>query len=132
MSRDISRDRGFVQADDLALQVYRLSRALPSGERFGFLHQLRRASMSVPVNLVEGAERTTARDFSRFVEIASGSAAEARYLLSLCRRAQLLDPKSCAQLEEAYSQLLRSLNALRQALTEPARRASPALKAGSR
>lgn len=124
MSRDISRYRAFVQADDLALQVYRLSRGLPSAERFGLRHQLQRAAVSVPVNLVEGAERTTARDFSRFVEIASGSAAEARYLLSMSRRAHVLDAGTCEQLEGAYSQLLRSLNALRQVLSRPPRGAS--------
>ena len=64
------------RARELALAVYRATGTFPDHERYGLVSQMRRASVSVASNIAEGAARGTAKDFARFLRIASGSASE--------------------------------------------------------
>lgn len=86
MSRDVRKLRAFQLADELVGEIYRLSVSYPAGERYCLLIQLKRAAISAPANLVEGSARRTTREFLNFVNIAAGSAAEARYLIELSGR----------------------------------------------
>jgi four helix bundle protein len=56
--------------------IYEITSLFPSDEKFGLINQLRRAGVSVPSNIAEGASRKSNRDFSRFLEIAIGSCYE--------------------------------------------------------
>lgn len=76
----------FELADRLVLEVYRLTASFPAEERYGLSQQMRRAAVSIPSNIVEGCTRESQADFRRFIEIATGSAAELRYQLGLSRR----------------------------------------------
>jgi four helix bundle protein len=57
-------------------EIYFISSSFPSDEKFGLTNQLRRASVSIPSNIAEGSSRNSNKDFSRFLEIAIGSAYE--------------------------------------------------------
>lgn len=57
-------------------EIYKVTSRFPSDEKFGLTNQLRRASVSVPSNIAEGSSRNSNKDFSRFLEIAIGSAYE--------------------------------------------------------
>jgi len=67
----------------LTLNVYGLSRGFPPEERFGLTSQIRRAAVSVPSNLAEGAKRASRGDYARFLNISESSLAEVEYLLLL-------------------------------------------------
>lgn len=56
--------------------IYEVTARFPSDEKFGLTNQLRRASVSIPCNIAEGSSRNSNKDFSRFLEIAIGSAYE--------------------------------------------------------
>jgi four helix bundle protein len=56
--------------------MYALTSRFPSDEKFGITNQLRRAVVSIPSNIAEGSSRNSNKDFSRFLEIALGSAYE--------------------------------------------------------
>jgi four helix bundle protein len=60
----------------LAVEIHRVSRQLPKHELFGLAAQMKRAAVSIPSNVAEGAARHTTRDYIRFLYIARGSSAE--------------------------------------------------------
>ena len=61
---------------DLVKQIYDLTRGFPSSEFYGLTNQMRRASVSLPSNIAEGASRKSNTDFARFLEITLGSSFE--------------------------------------------------------
>ena len=75
-------------AHALALEVFAVSDRWPKSEQYILTSQIRRAALSIPANIAEGAARQGRREFARFLNIALGSLAELRYLLrfSLERR----------------------------------------------
>ena len=66
----------FKFSHELVLECYRLTKQFPGGERFGIIAQIRRAALSVHLNVAEGCSRKSINDRKRFYEIARGSAIE--------------------------------------------------------
>ena len=66
-------------------EVYFLAGLLPKEENFGLISQLRRAVLSVPVNLAEGAAGQSDKEFIRFLFISEGSLSEIDTLLEICK-----------------------------------------------
>ena len=60
----------------LVREVYRITASFPVAEQFGLTNQLRRAAVSVPSNIAEGAGRGGRTELVRFLTIARGSLAE--------------------------------------------------------
>jgi four helix bundle protein len=112
MSRDHAKLRFFPIADQLVLDVYQLTRSLPVTERYGLQSQIRRAAVSVVTNIVEGAARRSDRSYLNFLEIALGSATEARYLLNLATRLQLLPAERIRPLEARYTDVIKATQGL--------------------
>ena len=79
---------------DLVTEVYKLTQKWPVEEKFGLTSQLRRAVVSIPSNIAEGAARGSTADFSRFLNIAQGSLAEVETQLEIARRVDLTDTSS--------------------------------------
>lgn len=71
------RSRGFV------LECYKISNILPSDEKFGMITQIRRAAVSVYLNIAEGSSRKSETERKRYFEIARGSVIEIDAALDL-------------------------------------------------
>jgi four helix bundle protein len=56
--------------------IYKMTAGFPSEERFGLSQQMRRAAVSVPSNIAEGAARSGSKEYAHFIAIARGSLAE--------------------------------------------------------
>jgi len=56
--------------------LYLATQSFPTREQFGLTRQLRRAAVSIPSNIAEGAGRGGRKEFARFIRIAAGSACE--------------------------------------------------------
>jgi four helix bundle protein len=112
MSRNYKDLRVFQSADQLVIDVYRMTQGFGADERFGLRSQLRRAAVSVATNIVEGSIRRSERHWINYLETSLGSACETRYLLELSNRLKLVDKLASDSLVERYSQLVKSLQAM--------------------
>ena len=84
--------------------VYNLTKAFPEEEKFGLISQMRRAAVSIPSNIAEGAARQGRREFRNFLSMAQGSLSELDTQLEL---AVLLGFVNNENMDEITSQLLR-------------------------
>ena len=84
--RDHTKLKAFQLADELAVQVYVVTRSFPREELFCLTSQMRRAAISAASNIVEGCARHTEADYVHFLDVAYGSARELQYQLSLASR----------------------------------------------
>jgi four helix bundle protein len=92
--------------------VYRLTSTLPSEEKFGLASQMRRAAVSVPSNIAEGAARTSLNEFKQFLSIARGSLSELDTQLDLCQQLELIAIPTRQKLDELLIRIDKMLYAL--------------------
>ena len=114
--RDHTKLKAFTLADELALNIYKITRIFPKEELFGLTSQMRRAAVSVPSNIVEGCARESQSEYLRFLEIAFGSLRELHYQFGLSERlGYLIEDEFCKyekkiiEAEKVLSALLRSM-----------------------
>lgn len=101
---------------DLVPQVYELVRHFPDIERFALSDQMRRAVVSVPSNIAEGAARQTHKEFINFLHMAQGSLSEldtqievSLRLGSVSESALVPVRKSMGDVDRMLTGLIRSL-----------------------
>lgn len=107
--------RGMVvwqKADNLAIRVYQLTQEFPPEEKYGLTSQIRRAVVSVPANIAEGAGRQTLKDFRQFLYNARGSLHEVEYYIHLSQRLGYLSDDFAQSLEDDRGQVAMALQGL--------------------
>jgi four helix bundle protein len=68
--------KAWQEAMQLVKDVYTVTISFPKEESYGLTSQIRRAAVSIPSNIAEGAARTGTKEFLRFLSIARGSLSE--------------------------------------------------------
>jgi four helix bundle protein len=94
MEKNILKDK----MDVLAKGVYDVTKKFPKDEIFGITSQLRRASLSVILNYIEGFARTGDKELKNFLQISYGSLKETKYLLFFCTREKYIASKDYEKL----------------------------------
>jgi four helix bundle protein len=102
----------WTDAVDFAQQIYRVTEQFPSNEQFGLTSQLRRAAVSIPSNIAEGAARQTKREFVQFLHISKGSLSALDTQLELARRLEYLGQIEWEALNELLERVDRLLSGL--------------------
>jgi four helix bundle protein len=87
-------------AHELALEVYRITDRWPACERYQLTSQVRRAALSIPTNIAEGAAKRGPPEFRRYLDIARGSLSELTYLLHFSKDRGLIDYEAIRRLDE--------------------------------
>ena len=103
---------------ELVKQVYLLTALEKLRKDFGLRDQLQRAAVSVPTNIAEGFERSSRKEYIRFLFIAKGSAGEVRSLLRVALELNLIDQVHYNELRASLLELSRSLAAQIKSLQE--------------
>jgi four helix bundle protein len=91
------------RAMGLAKLIYKITCQFPSTEQFGLVSQMRRAVVSIPSNIAEGAARSSKKEFLQFLNIAQGSISELDTQIELSKELGFFDQK-------AYCDILNDLN----------------------
>ncbi|PPT73897.1 hypothetical protein XaplCFBP3122_18675 [Xanthomonas arboricola pv. populi] len=117
-SQERPHERLTVWRDAMSLveAIYRLSHDFPDSERFGLTAQMRRAAISVPSNIAEGAARRSTAEYLRYLSMARGSLAELDTQLQIAARLQFGSPDTATL--DLLNRTFARLNALIRTLDE--------------
>ena len=115
MKRGHRELRAWQRAVDLVELIYRITEAFPRSETYGLSQQMRRAAVSVPANLAEGAASKGSRELMRFASIAVGSLAELDTHVEVAARLGYMDRDEALQsrIDEVSALLLALIEALK-------------------
>ena len=71
---------------DVCEEIYEMSKNFPKEEKYGLTSQIRRAAVSIPSNIAEGAGRNSNKEFAQFLSISNGSCYEVQTQLILAKK----------------------------------------------
>jgi len=103
-------------AVELVREVYDLTTGFPAQERFGLTSQMRRAAVSIPSNIAEGAARGTTKEYVRFLSVARGSIAELETQLRIAIQLGFTDSGRAATLNASIERTFALLSGLLRSL----------------
>jgi four helix bundle protein len=106
----------FQQAMKLVVEVYKLVNKLPVKERYSLGLQLRRAVISIPLNIAEGSGKYSKRDFACFVRNSIGSLLEVDTCLKIGINLKYFTIKDYGRIEPLMKELYFKLIALHKSL----------------
>jgi four helix bundle protein len=98
------RLRAWHSAHQLAIKTFHVTEGWPKRELYGLSAQTRRAALSVPTNIAEGAARLGRKEFARYLNIALASLAELHYLLEFARELGICESSDWERLEQMRDQ----------------------------
>lgn len=95
--------------DEYAHLVYRITKTFPADERYGVTSQLRRSSLSVILNYIEGYARIKSGIHKHFLEISYGSLQESKYLLDFSYKERYMPVEAFQKANEMAERIGRML-----------------------
>src|SRR3989344_9288131 len=96
----------------LCKTVYQATSKFPKEEVYGLVSQMRRSAVSVPSNIAEGRNRGTRKDFSQFLRIALGSAAELGTQIEIAKELNYINPNESAIIERSLEEISKMIMGL--------------------
>lgn len=97
---------------DLATQIYQITEPFPKSEIYGLTSQMRRAVVSVPSNIAEGAARFYSKEFVQFLSIAGGSLSELDTQVEIAANLGYLTPQQKEMVDERIDSISMKLAGL--------------------
>lgn len=94
------------------LECYKLTKHLPPDEKFGMISQIRRAALSVHLNIAEGASRKSEAERKRYYEIARGSIIEIDAALDIANELEYLTNQNLTLIGEAMVRCFKMLTGM--------------------
>ena len=97
---------------EFVTEIYKITRDFPAEEKFGLSSQLRRASVSIPSNIAEGATRKGKTEFQQFLYIALASAAEIETQLIIAHNLNFVDATTNEEMIDKLSTIAKMMQGL--------------------
>lgn len=94
---------------EFVTNIYNITKAFPKDEIYGLTNQIRRASVSVPSNIAEGAARKGKTEFKQFLYIALGSLAEVETQLIISKEITYITIETLEELIEKLTTIRKLL-----------------------
>ena len=92
------------------LHIYTITKKFPKEESYSLTSQLKRSSTSIALNIAEGSNRSTEKDFRSFLYTAYGSGAETEVSLLYAKDLGYISEKDYMILEKELSEIMKMLN----------------------
>ena len=107
------------EAMALVEMVYKATSTFPQSEIYGLTSQMRRASVSVPSNIAEGAARTGTKEFLQFLSISRGSLSELETQVLIAKKLEYIKDESeiLEQIDKLFGLIGGLINSLRKRST---------------
>ena len=94
---------------DFVTMLYKKTATFPKEEIYGLTNQMRRAAVSIPSNIAEGAARKSNKEFIQFLHIALGSTVEIETQLIISKNLKFIDDESFIELDKERNEIGRML-----------------------
>ena len=99
---------------DFVTRIYKITQSFPSEEKFGLTNQMRRAAVSIPSNIAEGAAKQSDKENIRFLYISLGSISELETQLIISQNLEYCDVKEIiSELKTIKSKLINYIKYLK-------------------
>ena len=105
------------KAMDLVTEIYKITAAFPSEERFGLTSQARRAAVSIPSNIAEGHGRKATGAYINHLSIAHGSLMELETRTKIAVRLSFITADNASALLNKMDAIGKMLNSLKKSLS---------------
>jgi len=112
MSRDYKKLEVWKLAHKLVLKTYDMTKKFPKSEWFGLISQMRRAAVSIPANIVEGAGRKGQKEYIHFLYTSLSSCNELGYYIYLSAELNFIDNREYKEMETLSLQVSKMLQGL--------------------
>ena len=97
----------------LALEVHKMTQKYPEYERYEIGGQIRRAAISIPMNIAEGyGKKESTAEFKRFLQMAKGSCNEVEVLIEMSKDLGYISKEKYEEMIEKYQTLGKRINTL--------------------
>jgi len=100
------------RAIEFVTEIYSVTALFPKSELYGLTSQVRRASVSIPSNIAEGATRKNRPEFKQFLYIALSSAAELDTQLIIANNLGLIDNQNFENLQRKLTMISKMIQGL--------------------
>ncbi len=110
------RRHALQKAHIFTVNLYKNTANFPVEEKYGLTNQIRRAAVSIESNISEGCGRNSDKEFSRFLDIAQGSAYEVKCQILIARDLGYIDSNKSQLLIDKMDEVSRMINSLNQKL----------------
>jgi four helix bundle protein len=101
---------------DFVVALYKATEVFPKDEKFGLTSQLRRAAVSIPANIAEGAARRSDKEFVHFLSNSQGSTSEVETELLIARKLAYCSETDYLSLRSSLDEIGRMITGLAQHL----------------
>ena len=108
----------WIDSKNLLIKIYKLTDNFPKDEKYVFVPQIRRSSLSVPSNIAEGSSRVSKKDQAHFYQIAYSSLMELTNQLLISQELKFITVENMVELRMDIVRVSNQINALRNSRLE--------------